>query len=178
MSQINLTWMDTAIDETGYTVERSTTSSAGPFTTLVNLGANITTHSDTGLAAGATFYYRVKATKTGCTDSGYTSVQSETTPGSSAPFAPSELVGSPDLIASPEITITWQDNSSNETGFEIERSTVGGGVGFSLIHTVSANDLAYNDNTASASTTYYYRIRAVNASGNSAYTTEAMVNNP
>lgn len=178
LNQINLTWFDSAFDETGYTVERSTTSSSGPFSVLTTLGADITTYSDTGLAGGTTFHYRIKATKTSCSDSGYTSVQSQATPGGSAPTAPSSLNGFPDVGAPPEITLTWQDNSSDETGFEIERSTIGGGVAFALIHTTSANDLSYNDNTALAATTYYYRIRAVNVSGNSAFTSEVSVVNP
>jgi hypothetical protein len=60
-SQINLTWSDNAGDETGFTIERST-SSAFASPTAVTLGTNVTSYADTGLAAATTYYYRVRAT--------------------------------------------------------------------------------------------------------------------
>jgi hypothetical protein len=95
----------------------------------------------------------------------------------SAPTAPSSLVGFPDVMSAPNIMLTWADNSNNETGFEVERSTTGGGVGFSNITTTTAGATAYTDNTANAATTYYYRVRAINGSGNSSYSAEVMVVN-
>lgn len=39
-------------------------------------------------------------------------------PGGVAPEAPSNLTASPSMG---EVTLRWQDNSANETGFEIEQ---------------------------------------------------------
>ncbi len=61
----------------------------------------------------------------------------------------------------------WTDNSSNEIGFNVERSL--DGVNFSLLTTRTVAN--YNDFAVSAGNTYYYRINAYNAAGNSAYTT-------
>ena len=61
----------------------------------------------------------------------------------------------------------WTDNSSNETGFNVERSL--DGVNFSLLTTRTVAN--YNDFAVSAGNTYYYRIAAYNTAGNSAYTT-------
>jgi K319L-like, PKD domain len=58
-SQINLVWVDNATTETSYRVERSTNGTN--FTAVATLGANFTTYADTGLAAAATYYYRVLA---------------------------------------------------------------------------------------------------------------------
>ncbi len=66
-----------------------------------------------------------------------------------------------------DIVVTWQCNSYNETGFAVERST--DGVHFSQIATLPANSMSYTDAQLGAGT-YYYRVRAFNANGYSAYT--------
>jgi hypothetical protein len=58
-SQINLTWTDASSVETGYRIERSPDGSA--WSLLHTTAANVTQYSDTGLSAGATYHYRVRA---------------------------------------------------------------------------------------------------------------------
>ncbi len=58
-SQIDLSWSDVA-DETGYRLERSG-SGSGPWDPIADVPANSTGYSDTGLALGATYYYRLFA---------------------------------------------------------------------------------------------------------------------
>ncbi|RYF26849.1 MAG: T9SS type B sorting domain-containing protein [Flavobacteriales bacterium] len=67
------------------------------------------------------------------------------------------------VIALNEVKLTWNDNSTTETGFEIARST--DGVNFSPLATVSANVVTYTDNTVVAGTTYYYKVRGVEVGG-------------
>ncbi|MEO7990618.1 MAG: fibronectin type III domain-containing protein [Chryseolinea sp.] len=71
------------------------------------------------------------------------------------------------------VIVTWDDRSNNETGFEIYRSLASGS-GYSLVTiipaSVSPNPQTYTDNNLLPNTTYFYRMRAVNASGGSAYT--------
>ena len=90
------------------------------------------------------------------------------TPPATAPSAPSGLnaTGS----SSSRIDLSWTDNSTNETGFRIERKQGSGS--FAEIGTVAANVTTYASTGLSASTTYTYRIRAYNATGNSAYSGE------
>jgi FG-GAP-like repeat/Fibronectin type III domain len=66
------------------------------------------------------------------------------------------------------LTLAWQDNSSNETGFKVERSP-NGSTNWQEIATTSANVTTYDDRQVAPSTTYYYRVRAYNAAGTSAY---------
>jgi hypothetical protein len=66
--------------------------------------------------------------------------------------------------AASEIDLAWDPNSFNETGFQVERST--DGVNFTQIATTTVP--SYKD-TGLASGTHYYRVRAVNAAGNSPY---------
>lgn len=86
------------------------------------------------------------------------------------PTAPSTLTAT--AAANGTINLNWTDNSNNETGFKIERKTGAGGT-YAPIVTTAANALSYADSGLAAATTYYYRIRATNASGDSAYSNEA-----
>ena len=80
-------------------------------------------------------------------------------------------------IAAAALSLTWSDNSSNETGFKIERRTGTTGT-FAQVATTGANVASYTDTTAVAGTTSCYRVRAYNAAGNSAYTLEQCAPEP
>jgi hypothetical protein len=65
MTQINLNWSDNSPDETAFYVERSPNGTAG-WTEIGSVGANVTTYPDsTGLACGTTYFYRVRAYRSG-----------------------------------------------------------------------------------------------------------------
>jgi hypothetical protein len=66
------------------------------------------------------------------------------------------------------IELRWNDNSTDESGFEILRS-VHPSSGFVAITKTAANTILYNDTMVNPNTAYYYRIRAVNQFGESAY---------
>jgi hypothetical protein len=68
---------------------------------------------------------------------------------------PSNLQAS--AVSTTQINLTWQDNSSNETEFRIERSP-NGSTGWTEIATGGANVTSYNF-TGLCSTTYYFRVR-------------------
>jgi hypothetical protein len=76
-----------------------------------------------------------------------------------------------------QVNLTWQDTSTNESGFQVERRG-GSDSNFSLIATVEAGTNSYSDNTALANTLYTYRIRAFNFTGPSSYSAEASVTTP
>jgi hypothetical protein len=59
-----------------------------------------------------------------------------------------------------QIDITWQDGSSNETKFEVHRSTTGESGVFTLLATTGPNLVAYHDRGLEPGTQYCYRIRA------------------
>jgi hypothetical protein len=87
-----------------------------------------------------------------------------------APEAPMLLNAT--TVSSTQINLSWTENSSNETWFRIERKTGAGGA-WALIDSVGANVTTYSDTGLSASTQYYYRVKASNAGGDSAYSNEA-----
>ncbi len=90
------------------------------------------------------------------------------------PAAPSNLVAT--AASCSQINLTWADNSTDETQFNIERGT--DGVNFSQIATVGANVTSYSNTGLTASTTYYYRVRAYNSGGYSGYTNTANAATP
>src|SRR5207244_10575659 len=76
-SRIDLTWTDNSTDETNFVVERALTSAFASITSFT-LPAGTISFSDTGLAAGTAYYYRVKAIN-GAGSSLYSNVASATT---------------------------------------------------------------------------------------------------
>ncbi|MDQ8201109.1 Ig-like domain-containing protein [Pelagicoccus enzymogenes] len=67
-----------------------------------------------------------------------------------------------------QLSLTWQDNSDNEDGFEIERSLMG--QSFGLLATVEADAESFVDASIIPGREYEYRVRAFNAFGYSGYT--------
>jgi hypothetical protein len=57
---VNLVWTDNANNELGFQVERAT-GAGGPWAVVGTVGVNVTGYTDSGLAAGTTYYYRVSA---------------------------------------------------------------------------------------------------------------------
>jgi len=74
-------------------------------------------------------------------------------------------------ISSSQIDLTWNDNSDNEDGFEIERSL--DGQSYSLVTKVNANTHSYSDTGLDSETTYFYRVRAYKGSTYSEYSNDA-----
>ena len=166
-TQINLSWTDNATNETGFKIERKT-GSGGTYAQIATVNADVTGYSDTGLTATTTYYYRVRATNS-IGDSAYSNEANATT-SSPIPAAPSNLTAT--STSSSQINLAWTDNATNETGFKIERKTGSGGT-YSQIATAGAGATGYSNTGLTAGTTYYYRVRATNAAGDSAYSNEA-----
>lgn len=160
-SSITLNWIDGSANETSFKIERSTNASSG-FTQIATVGASVTSYQNTGLAAATRYFYRVRASNaTG--DSAYTNTADATTqPAPVAPAAPSSLKADAANIIT-RIDLSWKDNSTNETGFKIERST-NSNSGFTQIATTAAGVTTFSDIAGlSPNTTYYYRVRSTNA---------------
>src|SRR6266487_6102733 len=64
-----------------------------------------------------------------------------------------------------QIDVTWPDNSSNETGFEVHRSMTGSAGPFTLLAMTSANISSYNDTGLIAATQYCYEVRSFKKTG-------------
>src|SRR5262249_18817681 len=69
--------------------------------------------------------------------------------------------------SSSRIDLSWQDNSSNESGYTIQSATSSSGP-WSQVTTVGPGVTSYSNTGLSAATTYYYRVCAYNSAGASA----------
>ena len=165
-SQINLAWTDNATNEDGYYVERCTGAACVNFAQIQIVGPNATSYQDTGLTAGTTYRYQVRAYNTGGV-SGYSNIANGTTI-PNPPAAPTSLTVT--SVSGSRVTIGWMDNSLNEDGFQIERCTGATCTTFALLTSVVANTTSYANMGLAGSTTYRYQVRAYNTGGTSAYT--------
>src|SRR5712691_4791460 len=71
-----------------------------------------------------------------------------------------------------QLTLTWKNNSTNESGFKIERKTGTSGT-YAQVATVGVNVTSYIDSSLATGTTYCYQVRAFNSPGDSTPSNEA-----
>ena len=84
-------------------------------------------------------------------------------PTETIPNAPSGLVAT--VASNTLVNLSWSDNSSDESGFRVERQTGTGN--FQVIASPSAGTTSYSDSSVAESTTYTYRILGFNNAGTS-----------
>src|SRR5204862_82448 len=95
-------------------------------------------------------------------ESAASNTASVTTP--AAPAAPSALAATA-AANGRQVSLSWTDNATNESGFNVYQST--DGVNFTSIATVGANVTAYTWTAAAPGTAYSFRVTASNAVGES-----------
>ena len=160
-SEIDLAWRDNSTDELGFIIERKVDIS-GTWEVTAEASANATAFRDTNLDSDTTYYYRIRAYNNfGPSD--YSNEASATT-SQAAPAQPTNLAAT--ALSSTQIKLTWQDNSTNETGFKIERKTGSSG-SWNVVKQLGFNVTEYTDEGLTPETTYYYRVVAYNSVGNS-----------
>jgi len=184
---IDLDWTDNSGDEDGFKIERAT-NAGGPYTSLVTIGPGATSWTDYTLAFGPdNYYYRVKAYGLEC-DSGPSNVASVAgrwpTP-TSVP-ACGDVVPPSGLIATSQypseggffVDLRWQDNSTNETGFVVQRAVAPEGP-WGHVASLWPDSTQLMDAPPAGPSFWYYRVLAVGTgSCNSAPTDIAMASRP
>jgi Fibronectin type III domain/Calcineurin-like phosphoesterase len=174
-SQINLSWTDNANNENGFKIEQST--DGVNFTQIAMLGSNAVSFSVTGLTASTSYQFRVVSFND-AGNSAFSNTASATTLAAPPvlPLAPSSLTAT--AVSPTQINLSWADNSSNESGFRIERCKNPNCTNFAQIAQVGANVTSFADTTVNKNTAYNYRVRAFNTGGNSAYSNTAGAKTP
>jgi fibronectin type 3 domain-containing protein len=162
--RVNLGWQDTSSDEARFEIQRQ--AAGGDWSDRATTGVNETTFADSvGLTGSTEYSYRVRACNAvGCSD--WSNIATATT----APVAPS---GATAIAASTsQITVSWTDNSPDETGFRVERSSNGGQT-WTLATTAAADAVSFEDSGLAAGTTYRYRVSACRGTLCSGFSNEA-----
>ena len=162
-----------ALSTTAY-FEWGLNTSYGNSTAVQDIGSGVAdvgiTATITGLSIDTTYNYRVVAANSLGTTYGANQlflIQ--------APAAPSGLTTT--AITPSSIYLSWTDNSNNEDGFKIERKTGAGGT-YAQVAVVGVNTVSYSDNGLASPVLYYYRIKAFNTIGDSAYSNESSATTP
>ncbi len=154
-----LSWTDNSNNETGFQIERQPAFTGG----AIGVSANVTGYLDS-CGAGA-FSYRLRAV--GASGASAWTAWVSVVVSDIPPAAPSGLTAMD--IGQNTIRLSWLDNSDNETGFEIERQTQSGGTWGAGVTLTSPPNTTTKDDVAGPGT-HRYRLRSVNAVGQSAWT--------
>ena len=175
-SSVVLTWEDNSVNESGFRIERRKEGTE-QFTQIASAEGNKETYSDASVEANTKYHYRVKAYKESSEsrNSSYSNTATITTPAKDTgikPKAPSNLRVSTNWDSS--LKVGWQDNSSNEDGFELYFWKSG-----------SENSVSkpkYRKNTTfmhmhglKSKTTYYFKVRAYKGSSASDFSKTASI---
>jgi fibronectin type 3 domain-containing protein len=168
--KVLLNWVDTTTTESGFKVYRA--PSGGSFSLLGSVGSNVTTYTNGSAQPATTYQYRVVAVTASGATSPPSNVVTVTTP--AVPATPQNLTAT--AVSSTRVDLAWQDVSTDETHFKVERST--NGTSFSTVSWPTANATVFVDNNRQSKTTYYYRVSSYNANGTSAPSNVAVVTTP
>ena len=177
LTQIVLSWTAATdnVGVTGYLVERC---QGAPCTVFAQIAtSSSTTYTDSGLASGTAYSYRVRATDAAGNLSAYSAITSAATPvppDTTPPSVPGNLRTS--VVSSTQVNLFWNASSDNVgvTGYRVERCQGTGCTSFAQIATPTAT--TWSDSGLTAATAYQYRVRAADAAGNlSAYSSVVSV---
>lgn len=158
-----LKWTDNSTNETGFEIEKSEDSIN--FEAAGTVAANTTTYEVLNLLGGFKYYFRIRAVNASTKTIWSKIVDTITDYDPNLPLTPRNLQGA--ALSETSISLTWDDRSNNETGFEIERSV--NGINFTLLAGEGVDIETYTDNNLNLASRYYYRVRAINTFGNSYY---------
>ncbi|MBN1674187.1 MAG: lamin tail domain-containing protein [Kiritimatiellae bacterium] len=172
-TEVRLAWTDNSGNEDGFKIERRV--SGGTWAQLAVAGANATAYADTSAAPETEYRYQVRAYNP-AGDSAYSELASVTTPAlPTPPAAPSAMTAT--ALSFSRVRLTWADNSDNEQGFKIDRRQSGTSEWVRIV-TAGSDTTEHTDSGVTANTTFYYKAKAYNAAGQSAYSAVAYANTP
>ena len=160
-TSVRLTWTDASSDETGFVAEYRAGGGSNWSAFGTKAAADATAVTVTGLTSGTTYDFRVFAESANglSSPSGVARVAS-----GGAPAAASAVTTAP--AGSTSVLVTWTDNSTDETGFQVQYR-IGSG-GWTTGAAVAASVTRVEVKGLEPSTTYEFRVVALNANGEAA----------
>jgi FtsP/CotA-like multicopper oxidase with cupredoxin domain len=202
-TRVVLTWTDNSTQEAQFTIQRATnstfTSGLTTFTYVnpVTTAPSAVTYTDSTVAKNTAYWYRVAANGQVAGDVATAnfptmSADSAATTSLGANFVTITTGAAPTTIAAPgvptatpqagpQVSVTWRDNATNETGFIVNRCTVVPPAttcsNFAQIAAPgprnNTGNVTYVDTTVAFGSSYRYQVAAFNAGGTSAFATMA-----
>jgi len=163
---INLSWIAGSSNHLSYSIERSVDGIN--FTEVLTASPDTTAVVDGSLTANTTYFYRVRGINSIGPGQYSNLASARTVLPDSLPRSPAGLVAHADNgieFFRSQMVLRWQDRSTNESSFVIERSL--DGATFEAVGSVGGNINTYIDRNLASSTLHYYRVRAANALGTS-----------
>ena len=159
-TEIQLNWTDASLLETSFKIERSIDDVT--FLDIGTVETDIVTFTDEDIVDGATSYYRLAGVN-GAYTGAYTASISVTR-GLSQPS--SLAVGE---VTTSSITLSWVDESNNESGYQVNRSSNGGDESpiYKRLAVLSAGTTSYTDSNVVDGQEYYYKVLALGGTANS-----------
>jgi hypothetical protein len=160
---------------TGYAVYRGTSAGFTANATSRIAQVSGTSHTDTGLAPGD-YYYKVTASDGAGNTSGASAASNVVTIAPAADTtAPSVPTGVSTSVNQSTVTINWTSSTDNVgvTGYTLYRGTTAGFVADASSRIGNSSNTSYAD-TERAAGTYYYRVTAQDAAGNSSAPTSSV----
>jgi fibronectin type 3 domain-containing protein len=132
-----------------------------------------TSFTDTGLANGTTYYYKVAAVNAAGTSPQSGEAPATPQPAATAPTAPQSLTAT---AGNGTVQLSWSAPASTGgaavTGYNVYRGTSPGGESGTPVAT-SVTTMSFTDNPLTNGTIYYYTVKAVNSAGPSPSSNEA-----
>ena len=156
---VDLAWIDNSTVEDGYEVRRA--REGEDWSSVADLPPNSKTYRDV-VTSDAAYWYMIRAKKDGGFSNSSNAVR--VVVASMPPAAPSGVAARPE--GSTVVAVSWSDNSSNEEGFRVERST-DGEASWQVAGTTGISITWLQDADRVSERQVCYRVVAFNATGNS-----------
>jgi hypothetical protein len=167
-TEVTLTWTDNATTELLYDLVRCEGASCTSFSRPSGspMAPDTTSFVASGLTPSTIYTFRVRVTDANGNSDWLTS-----DPITTAPAAPTAFTTG--TVTASSIALSWTDNASDETAYEVQRCA---GAGCSSFAAVSASPLAagsssHTESSLTGATTYRFRARAARSSAKSAWLT-------
>jgi len=154
-SRVSLEWLDESYKETGYHVHRIS-SGSDEWTYIAELDSNIQSYIDDDVDEAVVYSYCVNAF-----NAEYKSATTDSLSAMTPPIAPTDLVAEQDTVSYTTVILGWNDNSSRETGYRVQRRGRGIDDFYPVCGLLPPDTEGYIDENLTPNQWFTYRVCAV-----------------
>jgi hypothetical protein len=162
-NKIKVTWADKSNNETGFQVYRSLKPNLA-YDIIFTTGPNVTTYTDSNLAASTKYYYRVNAVNNFGASVFKDTGQAQTLSLPAQPRAPGNLRAR--ALSSSSVEVDWNNIDSLATSFQVFRSE-SDTLNFKLAAILPALSVSFIDTGLYGNTNYFYKVNAISTTSSS-----------